>query len=376
MRMKDSFIPAAHSAPHIPLKCAKVYTIGWLIIWDDDGRWKQAMIREDQFAGCLIGQCLGDAIGFIVEGHPPDYCSGYVDEVVRAGKVHEARRRPYHFGQYSDDSQLARELLQSYVYCERFDPADYAIRIASIFAEDRVVGWGAATRAAARRLSRGASWEEAGTHPPAAGNGSAMRAGPIGLLFYNDSRRLVQAAHDQSRITHMDPRCSAGATIIAASVGMAPFEGDIDTDHFLQLLSELVAPFKTAFTQALQYMPKWIALEPDEAVRPISHAGLENGFQDHWQGISPFVVPSVLWSVYAFLRTPNDYWETICTAIAAGGDTDTTASMAGAISGARNGLTALPQALLPYLNDKDIWEIEDLTQLASKAYRIKHKNTM
>ena len=27
---------------------------------------------RDQFAGCLIGQCLGDAAGFLVEGQPPD----------------------------------------------------------------------------------------------------------------------------------------------------------------------------------------------------------------------------------------------------------------------------------------------------------------
>jgi hypothetical protein len=28
----------------------------------------------DQFAGCFIGQCLGDALGFAVEGRPPGVC--------------------------------------------------------------------------------------------------------------------------------------------------------------------------------------------------------------------------------------------------------------------------------------------------------------
>jgi ADP-ribosylglycohydrolase len=42
----------------------------------------------------------------------------------------------------------------------------------------------------------------------------------------------------------------------------------------------------------------------------------------------------VLWSLYSFLRSPEDYWETVCTAIAVGGDVDTTAAMAGAVSGA------------------------------------------
>jgi len=34
--------------------------------------------RRDQFSGCLIGQALGDALGFVVEGFPPEVCSDYV----------------------------------------------------------------------------------------------------------------------------------------------------------------------------------------------------------------------------------------------------------------------------------------------------------
>ncbi|WP_082218394.1 ADP-ribosylglycohydrolase family protein [Kamptonema formosum] len=55
-------------------------------------------------------------------------------------------RFPYPFGQYTDDSQLARELLESYLACGRFDPSDYARRIAAIFAENRIVGRGRATK--------------------------------------------------------------------------------------------------------------------------------------------------------------------------------------------------------------------------------------
>ena len=54
----------------------------------------------------------------------------------------------------------------------------------------------------------------------------------------------------------------------------------------------------------------------------------------------------MLWSLYAFLRSPDDYWETICTAIGVGGDTDTMAAIAGAISGARLGVAALPADLI------------------------------
>jgi ADP-ribosylglycohydrolase len=48
-----------------------------------------------------------------------------------------------------------------------------------------------------------------------------MRAAPIGLFYWNRPRERVQAAHDQGRITHADPRCSAGAAAIAGAVAMA-----------------------------------------------------------------------------------------------------------------------------------------------------------
>ncbi|MCX5718537.1 MAG: ADP-ribosylglycohydrolase family protein, partial [Nitrospirae bacterium] len=139
--------------------------------------------RKEQFSGCLVGQCLGDALGFVVEGYSPGACKRYVEDILKAGRAGEFGRFPFPFGQYSDDSQLARELLQSYVARKNFSPDDYSERIKAIFAERRIVGWGQATREAAIRLVQGIPWEEAGTPAPSAGNGSAMRAAPIGLLF-------------------------------------------------------------------------------------------------------------------------------------------------------------------------------------------------
>jgi len=74
--------------------------------------------------------------------------------------------RRYTFGQYTDDSQLARELPQSYVELGRFDPSDYATRIAAIFREGRIFGQGIATDEAGTRLIDGVDWQEAGTEPP------------------------------------------------------------------------------------------------------------------------------------------------------------------------------------------------------------------
>jgi ADP-ribosylglycohydrolase len=88
-----------------------------------------AIPRRDNFSGCLIGQCLGDAAGFPVEGYPPETCQAYVEDILKTNRAGEYGRGSFAFGQYTDDSQLARELLQSYAECRKFDPRNYAKRI-------------------------------------------------------------------------------------------------------------------------------------------------------------------------------------------------------------------------------------------------------
>lgn len=327
--------------------------------------------QKEQFSGCLIGQCLGDALGFPVEGCPPEICAPHAEQLRTRAMEHTlAGQADLPFGQYTDDSQLARELMVSYASLGRFDPADYAARIRSIFAENRIVGRGLATDAAARRLIAGVPWEEAGTAPPHAGNGTAMRAGPVGLLFGDDPEQMIPVAHDQGRITHKDPRCSAGSVAIAGAVALAARPGKIGVPGFVWQLSQWVQRFNKPFAEDVLRLSEWLELSPEEAGPIISRRG-QPDFLDESRGISPFVVPSVLWSLYSFLRTPEDYWETVCTAIVAGGDVDTTAAMAGGISGAHVGLDRLPLELAQQLNDQRTWRFEELVGLAHRCHTVK-----
>lgn len=327
--------------------------------------------QKEQFIGCLIGQCLGDALGCPVEGYPRSVCRQYVNETLKTPHLREGDPQFPPFGQYTDDSQLARELLQSYVECRRFDPEDYGRRIAAIFAEGRIVGPGRATTEAAARLIQGVPWEKAGTPAPSAGNGSAMRAAPIGLFVFDDPKELIRAARDQGRITHQDERCSAGAVAIAGAVALALESKTVKVPDFLSQLSRWTAAIEPTVTTGLQQLINWISWPPEKAATVICRFGQDPASAEEWDGVSPFVTSSVLWSLYSFLRTPDDYWETICTAIGVGGDVDTTAAMAGAISGAYSGLEAVPLNLAQRLTDQGTWGFDELVALADKAYAVK-----
>src|SRR5690606_8763623 len=234
-------------------------------------------------------------------------------------------------GQYTDDSQLARELMISCVEQRGFDPAHYAGRIASLFREDRAQGAGFATEEAAMRLISGVPWNQAGEPPPAAGNGTAMRAAPIGLLFGDDPGAMARAAHEQGVCTHQDPRCAAGAAGAAARVALACRPGAIAPEGFCAEVASRAAAHDEGFASDIRGLPGLLALPQQEATARIASAGLRPEEADaqpyHWSGISPFVIPSVLWSLYAFLREPDDYLAAVILAIEPGGDTDTTAAM-------------------------------------------------
>jgi len=322
----------------------------------------------DRFAGCLIGQALGDALGFVVEGSGPTVCAEYVESALRPRRLAGYSRGRFPLGQYSDDSQLARELALSFVACGGFDPKDYAARIATLFTENRIVGPGRATEQAAYRIAQGWPWDKAGTPRPAAGNGSAMRSAPVGLLLAHDTEAMIRTAHDQGRITHQDPRCSAGAIAIAGATASVVAQGRVEASTLCASLAEWTRPFDPILAAALEQLPSWREEAPDRALTRIAGIGSEPSYSDGWEGISPFVTPSVLWSLYSVLHSHGDYWEAICTAIAVGGDVDTTAAMTGAIAGATVGLNGIPPEPCRLLSDQGTWGYEALVQLATDLH--------
>lgn len=326
-------------------------------------------VTRDALTGSILGQALGDALGFVVEARPAEEARDYVDRFLRAGRAGERNHPDYSFGQYTDDTQLARELLRSFRECGHWEPAAFAARLAGLFRERREVGAGPGTRGAAQRLISGNPWHQSGTPAPYLGNGSAMRAGPIGLLL-PDRLAMLRAAREQSRVTHLDPRCAAGAVVVARAVALAGRREPADVVAFVEDLAESAQEDDPGLARELRRLPGWVRLDPDAAARRLTEVGLVPEHRDQWQGISACVTPTVFWSLYAFLRSPDDYWETICVAISPGGDTDTMAAMAGAISGARVGPAALPPALLRCLTDRGEWGASELARLAEQCAEI------
>lgn len=318
----------------------------------------------DAVAGSLLGLALGDALGFVVEGESPAKAAEYVTGWIRRGRAAERGRAGHPFGQYSDDTQLARELLASLLDSEgTWHAPAFAGRIARLFQEGADVGAGPGSRNAALRIAAGIAWTDAATMPPYAGNGTAMRTGPLGPLLAHRPDELRRIVVEQSGVTHRDPRCAAGALAVAGAAALASTSSSVVPARLLATLAEWIEPVESRTAETLASLEPWLALEPAAAAERIqsldrlSHTRSGLGF-------TPLVTTTVAWSLYAFLRSPDDYLESVCTAIAAGGDSDTTAAMTGAIVGARLGPSGLPSLLLARLQDRGAWRTTDLDRLA------------
>lgn len=321
---------------------------------------------EDQFVGCVVGQAVGDALGYMVEAYPPSECATYV-ESLRRNELPEQGRGGHQFGQYTDDTQMARELIKSLLANGCFNPQDYAERIKYLFSGNRVVGrTKGTTELAVGKLLSGAKWQEAGR--PSAGNASAMRAAPVGLAYYDDPESLIAVADMQGRITHVDSICSAGAIAVAAAVSFVMTSRPLEQDAFFHYVGECSKEKDRSFAENLRRLEMVLDMPPEDAVDEIKELGDDYTASGQWKGISPFVVGTVLWSFYSFLRSPDDYMETMYTSISVGGDVDTTAAIAGAISGAYNGGSVIPRHLREALTDRGTWGNNELTDLAKALY--------
>lgn len=320
-------------------------------------------IDEERLFGCLVGQAVGDALGLPVEGRTAQVCAPYAAELRQTDPGFFLRAAS---GQYSDDTQLARELLLSFVACGGFDPADFGDRIGILDSEGRAVGVGRSTRAAALRLASGIPWQDAAAPPFEPRNGGAMRAAPVGLLYQEDAVRRRQTAATQAQITHPHLRSIAGAVAIAEAAALAHLS-EPAACGFVEQVAAATAPFDPGFAAAIERLPQWRLLSPEAALGHILAHERHGSELASTIGVPPLALPSVLWALYAFLRTPDDYRETIGTAIWPGGDVDTTAAMAGAVSGARLGPDGVPAALVEWVNDRGEWRGAALRDLCSQA---------
>jgi ADP-ribosyl-[dinitrogen reductase] hydrolase len=285
------------------------------------------------FYGLLVGDALGVPYEFkkvseippreeIEFSPPPGYKRTYASIPV---------------GTWSDDSAQALALLDSLLTCGRLDLNDLMERIAAWEREGRyavdnnVFDIGITTDKALSHFGRGVPAHECGLKGEYDnGNGALMRVLPLALWHQGSDEQLVQDAMAQSVVTHGHLRsqvCCALYCLWARRL----LQGDPHAwETATMSLRQIVEGTPYLFELNLQ-------IRPDEFSR-----GAGSGY----------VVDS-LWSA-RWAMQEDGYENVVKVAVALGNDTDTTACIAGAVAGTRDGIGAIPDRWLNALRGREI----------------------
>jgi ADP-ribosyl-[dinitrogen reductase] hydrolase len=274
----------------------------------------------DAILGCIVGGAIGDAAGAAFEGKP---VSLTVPVLLDAD------------WRLTDDTQLTLATCETLTETENPDPALIAASFLRWFRARRLTGLGSSTLKALRDLDVGVHWALAGNKGErTAGNGAAMRIAPLAFCvdpLPEQSRRLIR---DICRITHHNDEAYIGALAVVLAIRAAQ-ESRVSLDWIASCLPETSVRERLAGYAAL---PRRVTLA--EAARRY--------------GVSGYVVESVPFALFAAGRVEElGFAGMLKEIIAAGGDTDTNASLAGQVAGTALGFRKLPKELLTRLPQAD-----------------------
>lgn len=309
---------------------------------------------EKKLCGYLFGTACADALGRPVEHLTLEKIKEKYGE---QGILELPPESPW-----TDDTQLMLVLARGLLRGAELKLPELMDRIAEelvLWLEEPDLGAGATTKGAALSLKDGIHWSESGLNSKTCG--SLMRVGILGFIFRNDPEKLIKAASLSGRITHSHPAADAASVAGAYAVKLA-LDGVHPEEMFLPLLS-VTEGISDEFTEAFKHSYE------------LAHSNLsdENALKKLGQGW--YADETFALAYFCILRYPDNYKKAVQTAVNITGDSDSVASVAGGILGARLGVEAIPISWIEALNGKEILE-EMVVPLFEKYFEVSENKAM
>lgn len=274
----------------------------------------------DRAVGCLLGQTIGDSLGSLVEFRPAasiarDFPHGVTD--LRDGGVWGTLA-----GQPTDDAELALALARTLVGRRSYD-ADAAVEAYARWLQSGPFDCGETTRralsaAAAASVDKAVAARTAADRGSQA-NGSLMRVAPIGIWAMS-AAQAVEAAWADSSLTHPHPICRTACAAYAAAIN---------------------AGIAGASAPEMLRVATGVAGREGDPVHEVlrdAEAGMAPGEFQQQMGW----VLIALHNAFYHLAAGTPVETALIRTVAAGGDTDTNATITGALLGASQGRAAFP----------------------------------
>lgn len=280
--------------------------------------------------GCLLGLAVGDALGSPAEGKSPAQIREKWGRI--KGFLLENQGG-------TDDTEYAlfsARLMINYGFELTPEKIVEAYRSEILAGDNAYKGAGFSEILSIRNLENGLMPPASGQHLHSWSDGHAMRVAPYGIVAAGLPTLAAQLAAIDGCVTHSGEGIYSGQAV-AAAIAVAMTGADVA--HIVETAVSAIPEdswtcrsITRAVTIARKYDDLWDAIQPlyDEIVCHYYH----------WADLGP---EAVALAFGVLVAADGDFVESVLGGVNIGRDTDTIAAIAGAISGARAGLQAIPK---------------------------------
>lgn len=266
-------------------------------------------IREDvlrRAEACLLGGAIGDALGATTEFMTPSEIReryGVHRKVIGGGWL------KLRAGKVTDDTEMSLCIARAILLAGRWDLLQVATQFVS-WMRSKPLDIGATCRRGIRDYMLFGRTEQPESEWDA-GNGAAMRVGPVSLFTLGDDELLQKHVVEQARLTHNNPLSDAACITAGRMIQLAIL------GHSKNRLHDQARELFRAFPQ--------FRFDP--------YDGQASGYVVH-----------TLRTVFHFFFTSRSFEDCLVGVVNQGGDADTTGSIAGLIAGAFYGPEEIPSS--------------------------------
>lgn len=288
------------------------------------------MTLSDRARGALVGLAVGDALGSPTEGKSPQ------EIATRWGRVTDFLADDQGGSDDTEYALFSARLLLLYGRELNSTHVANAWRSDIIKASNTYRGAGFSEMMAIRNLREGIQPPASGQHLHSWSDGLAMRVAPFGIAAAGDPQLAAQLSAEDGAVSHAGEGIYSGQAV-AAAVAVA-MTGAL-LEKILHAAIDIV-PKDSWTANAIGEGIKIGESSPDvwSALEPL-HTALACSYY-FWSDLAPEAV-GLAFGIIAAAR--GKFEDAVLGAVNVGRDTDTIAAIAGAICGASQGVSAIPE---------------------------------
>lgn len=298
----------------------------------------------------LLGLAIGDALG-----RPFEFSNQkQIKEWNWKGDFVSGELWKLKAGQWTDDTLMALCLTKSLLEKKDFDGNDVGAKYVTWLDSGDLRGIGSTCERSIANIKNGIAITESGRKEKSkakpsfarvgaifskssdfCGNGTVMRAAPIGLYFRNDLNKLEQAAKIDATMTHDHP--DARDSSYALCVFIAKMANGSSKADALKDVLEL----KYEYPHIVDFLCMAVKNIPYDIQIAANELGTRGTAHETFAS-----------AVYCFMKFAN-YKDAVINSILIGGDTDSRAAIVGALAGTFYGLEGIPAEYVSGVEDSE-----------------------